>query len=102
MDWNVSGIFFGVVAFVVGIINLISLLCRKEKRSIYLVFGSLSCGIISIFQEVKIINQWISHGELTLFSENIARIQTMLFYGMVALILLNFIDVVLLGISKKE
>ncbi len=96
MDWNVSWIFFGGIAFVLGIINLISLLCRKEKKSIYLVFGSLSCGLISVFQEVEIINQWILHGEVTLVSENIACIKTILVWGIIALILLNFIDVVLL------
>lgn len=100
MDWNVSWFFLGGIAFILGIVNLICLLCKKEQNSIYLIFGSLSLGVVSVFQEVKVINQWIAHGELTLVSKNIAQIQTILSWGIIVLILLNFIDVVLLRIIK--
>ncbi|MDO5400246.1 MAG: hypothetical protein Q4F17_04595 [Eubacteriales bacterium] len=102
MDWNVSWIIFGGFAFFLGIANLICLLCGREKTSIYFVFGSLSCGMISVFQEIKMINQWILYGKFHLVSGNIGRIQTMLFWGIMALIVLNFIDVVLLRISRRN
>lgn len=100
MDWNVSWFFLGGIAFILGIVNFICLLRKKEQNSIYLIFGSLSFGVVSVFQEVKMINQWIAHGEFTLVSKNIAHIQIILFWGVIALIFLNFIDVVLLRICR--
>lgn len=102
MDWNLSWIFFWGLSFIFAFINLICLMiCKKEKACIYLVFASLSSGIISVFQEIKIVNQWIMHGEFGLLEENVAKIQLALFGSMGMLIFLNLIDVVLFGIRQK-
>lgn len=97
MDWNISWIVLGAISFSFVIINLIRLACGKIKGCAYLVFGSLSLGLFYVYQEVKIINQWISHGELALISESVALIQTVLFWTITGLIILNLFAVIILS-----
>ncbi|MGL5254204.1 MAG: hypothetical protein ACRC9L_04260 [Brevinema sp.] len=97
MDWNISWIVWSVISFSFVIINLIRLAYGKIKGCTYLVFGSFSLGLFAVYNELKIINQWILHGEIALMSENVASIQTVFFWVIIGIIILNLLAVIMLS-----
>lgn len=64
MDWNFSWILFGGGAFLLAIINLGRSCKGKYKGWQELMFASLSCGVLAVLTEYRMVNTWLSHGDM--------------------------------------
>ena len=64
MGWNLSWIFWGGMAFVLGIVNLGRCVCGKKCGWQALMFGSLSCGLLTVLTEYRMVNDWLQWGDL--------------------------------------
>lgn len=90
MDWNISWIFVGSMAFLLAIVNLIRLIIARKKGNSLLVFGSLSLGAITVLMQYTMLNVWIVHGEMVALENAVPTMIPILTGAIVVLIALNF------------
>ena len=69
MDWNLSWLCWGSLAFLLTAVNFIRALLRQHKGWEILLFASLSCGILTVLLEYRMAAQWLHWGEWA-FVEN--------------------------------
>jgi len=100
MDWNITWILTGSIAFLLATINLIRSIIVKPKGSQMLMFGSLSCGAITVLEEYRMINTWIKHGEMITLNSTVPTLTSILTWAIVVLIIINLISLV--SVFKKS
>ena len=64
MDWNLGWIFWGGAAFLLALVNLTRSLAGKRAGWQILMFASLSCGVITVLEEYRMVARWLQWGDL--------------------------------------
>ena len=94
MDWNIEWLFWGGAAYLLAIINLIRTMMGKRKGWSILMFSSLSCGLLTLLSEYRIVAQWIQHGEVPFVMDVVPSLSPTLTTAVFVGILLNFIALI--------
>lgn len=63
MDWNLSWLFWGAMAYLFTAVNFIRAILKKHKGWEVLLFASLSCGILTVLLEYRMVAHWLYWGE---------------------------------------
>ena len=64
MDWNLGWVFWGGAAFLLALVNLTRSLAGKRAGWQILMFASLSCGVITVLEEYRMVARWLQWGDL--------------------------------------
>lgn len=64
MDWNITGYLMIWTALSLAAINLILALLSRTNYTAVLLFASLSLGIFSCIEELRVIEQWVQYQEV--------------------------------------
>lgn len=100
MDWNITWIFIGGIAFFIAIFNLVQVFRLKSKLTPTLSLVSIAMGAFTILKELKVINIWIENGEIN-FLKNISVIYNILNIGLWLLIIINIITLIIYNWKSK-
>ena len=101
MDWNIHWFILGGVAYLLVIINLIRTFVGKSKGWEALSFFSLSFGSLTVLEEYRMVNQWLSWGEFHFISNSVPSVTNTLTIAVVIGILLNLV-VLAINLKKKH
>ena len=100
MDWNIGWFFLGEVAYLFVIINLIRTFIGRNKGWEILSFCSLSFGILTVLEEYRMVNQWLTWGEMNFISTTVPSVTNTLTVAVWIGILLNLV-VLIINLKKK-
>lgn len=100
MDWNISWFFLGGIAYLLLIINLIRTLIGKNKGWELLSLCSLSFGILAVLEEYRMVNQWLTWGEMDFIYATVPTVIHTLTVAVWVGILLNLV-VLMINLKKK-
>lgn len=100
MDWNITWILTGGIAFLISLFNLIQVFGRKTKLTSILTIISMAAGSFTILNQLKVINRWVENGEIN-FLQNISVIYNILNIGLWLLIIINMITLIIYKWKSK-
>lgn len=101
MDWNIAWVLWAVIAVLIAAINLIRAFLGKKRGTSVLVLCSLSFGAFSALAEVKMLIQWVEHGEMTILNQAMSSIPNALIAELIVLIILNGIAIIVGNRTKR-
>lgn len=102
MGWNFGWLFFGTVAFVLVIVNLIRVCAGKTKGWAMLLLASLSCGAASILAEYRMVGRWALHGDMAAIQDVVPTMAGIYTAALLIGIVLNLLVLVAARRRKAE
>lgn len=102
MDWNLSWIILGCIAYFFAILNLIRTATGKTKGWQIFMFCSLSFGVLTLLEEYRMINQWLYWGEMNAISNTVPSLTEILTITTYVGILINLVVLIINLYNKKD
>ena len=93
MEWMLSWMGFGAVAFVFALVNLIRVSGGHTAGSQAFMFGSLSCGLLAMLDEYQRVEAWVKESDYAALGDVVPWSCTMLMVACFILIVLNLLTV---------
>lgn len=101
MDWNITWLLSGALAFLFALIHLIRAILSKRKGNQVFMLVSLSCGAFTVLEEYRAVGIWLQHGEMMMLNSTVSRMIQILTVGLFSLIILN-VAALLVDMKKKS
>lgn len=91
MDWNMSWLFTGLLAYVFVLVNLSRTARGKQNGWQVLLFASLSCGALTMLCEYQMVNIWVQHGDIAALCDVVPSMVPLLTGALLVGLLLNLL-----------
>lgn len=91
MDWNMSWLFTGLLAYVFVLVNLSRTARGKQNGWQVLLFASLSCGALTMLCEYQMVNVWVQHGDMAALCDVVPSMVPLLAGALLVGLLLNLL-----------
>lgn len=89
MNWNVSWLFFGALAFLLALLNLGRAVRGKERGGAFLLFGSLACGSLTLAAEYHLAVNWVERGDYAALEDVLPGMERVLLVALFLGLVLN-------------
>lgn len=101
MNWSISWIFWGCLAYLFAIINLVRTATERTKGWQICMFCSLSFGVLALLEEYRIIDRWLSSGEVNAVTNSVTSLTDTLSVLTYIGILANLV-VLIINLNNKK
>ena len=102
MDWNVNWLFWGGAAFLLAVINIVRGSLGRNRGWQLLMLSSMSCGLLSLLAELRMIGRWIDHGDMPALLDTVPGMLRILTAAVIIGICLNLFAVLINLSSGSE
>ena len=93
MNW--IWILYGGAAFLLTALNLIRTLRGKSGGWQVLLFAALSCGALAVFEQYRMVNTWLAHGDMAAIYDVVPGMTHVLAAALALGLVLNFLVLIL-------